>query len=45
MKNTILIAFASIMLFSGCATWEGLQQDSSDAWDASKEAFENRRAQ
>ncbi len=36
MKNSIfLIVF--IVLLQGCATWNGIKQDSKDAWKATKQ--------
>lgn len=36
MKNSMfLIVF--IILFQGCATWNGLKQDSKEAWQNTKE--------
>jgi len=32
-----LFTLGAIMLFSGCATWEGIKSDSSDVADWSKE--------
>ncbi len=38
MKRTILYFFAVLLtiLFSGCATWEGMQDDTHDAWESIK---------
>lgn len=39
-KVLILITLVSfITILSGCATWEGVKKDSSDAYDATKEAI------
>lgn len=35
MKN-ILVLFFAIFLLNGCATWQGVKKDSSDAWDTTK---------
>lgn len=34
-----LIGFI-LFVFSGCATWEGIKQDTSNAYDATKEAID-----
>ena len=41
MKKLLFIfTILAITLFStGCATWEGMKQDTSDAYDATKEAI------
>ncbi|MGA1931545.1 entericidin EcnAB [Arcobacter sp. YIC-464] len=36
MKKLLLITITSIFVFTGCATWEGVKEDSSDAWSATK---------
>ena len=33
-KTLILVIF--IMFFQACATWSGIKQDSSEAWEATK---------
>jgi len=39
MKKTLLYLFVILLTisFSGCATWDGLQEDSQDAWEKTKE--------
>ncbi len=39
MKSIITITTLLISLFvlSGCATWKGVKQDSSEAWEATKD--------
>ncbi len=43
MKKLISIVFiiALGIVSSGCATWDGIKQDSSDSWDATKEVIHN----
>ena len=36
MKNSMFLIIL-IMLFQGCATWNGLKQDSKVAWEGTKE--------
>lgn len=36
MKYLILTLFC-VIFFSGCATWKGVKQDSSDAWEVTKD--------
>ncbi len=36
MKSSIFLVLL-IILFTGCATWKGIKQDSNDAWEATKE--------
>ncbi|WP_200414012.1 entericidin EcnAB [Arcobacter sp. FWKO B] len=36
MKRLIPIFFILVIL-QGCATWQGVKQDSSDAWEVTKE--------
>ncbi len=36
---TLITMMAFITILSGCATWEGVKKDSSDAYDATKEAI------
>ena len=39
-KLLFVLTILGITLFStGCATWEGMKQDTSDAYDATKEAI------
>lgn len=36
-KMTIIITLAILgLFFSGCATWDGLKEDSSNAWQTTK---------
>ncbi|NQY95076.1 MAG: hypothetical protein HRT43_13000 [Campylobacteraceae bacterium] len=39
MKNimTLLFTFLLSLILAGCATWDGVQEDSADAWDKTKE--------
>ena len=39
MKKTLIYIFAILLSisFSGCATWDGLQEDSANAWEKTKE--------
>lgn len=37
MKSILLTVLVSIFVLNGCATWKGVKQDSSDAWDATKD--------
>lgn len=42
MKKTILTYFLLLLtlgIFTGCATWDGIKQDTSNAYDATKEAI------
>lgn len=39
MKYVYTILFISI--FSGCATWDGVKQDSSEGWEKTKEVSGN----
>lgn len=41
MKKTLAFTFLLATLFTGCATWDGLQEDSSDAWETTKEVSED----
>lgn len=45
-KITIIAIFMSLsMMMSGCSkTWNGIKQDSSEAWDSSKKAVHNATA-
>ncbi|WP_428026597.1 entericidin EcnAB [Arcobacter sp.] len=36
---TLITMVTFIMVLSGCATWEGVKKDTSDAYDATKEAI------
>jgi len=39
MKNKILeimLLFIIILVSTGCATWDGIKQDTSDGWNATK---------
>ena len=39
-KLLFVLTILGITLFStGCATWEGIKQDTNDAYDATKEAI------
>ncbi len=40
MKNSILL-ITFIVLFQGCATWNGLKQDSKVFWEGTKEVSGN----
>lgn len=37
MKTILLSLLTSIFIFSGCATLQGVKEDSSNAWDTTKE--------
>lgn len=40
MKKSILLTIIFAAIFAGCsATWEGVKDDSSDAYDATKQAI------
>jgi predicted small secreted protein len=42
MKNKtlgIFLLFVIILVSTGCATWDGIKQDSSDGWEATKNAL------
>lgn len=40
MKQTVVfLSLLYIVFLSGCATWEGIKKDSSDAYDATKETI------
>lgn len=42
MKKTILTYFLlllTVSIFAGCATWDGIKQDTGEAYDATKEAI------
>ena len=34
---TFVITVVLILLISGCATWDGVKKDSSNAWESTKE--------
>ena len=36
MKSIFLSLLLTAFIFSGCATWKGVKEDSSDAWHATK---------
>ena len=36
---TLIITATFITILSGCATWNGIKKDSSDAYNATKEAI------
>ncbi len=36
---TLILTVTFISVLSGCATWEGVKKDSSEAYDATKEAI------
>lgn len=36
---TLITMVTFITIISGCATWEGVKKDSSEAYDATKEAI------
>lgn len=36
MRNSMFLIIL-IMLFQGCATWNGLKQDSKEVWQGTKE--------
>lgn len=36
---TLITMVSFITILSGCATWEGVKKDSSEAYDATKEAI------
>ncbi len=39
-KLLFVLTILGVVLFStGCATWEGVKQDTNDAYDATKEAI------
>lgn len=37
MKSILFTTIISVFILSGCATWKGAKQDSSNAWDATKD--------
>ncbi len=42
MKNKtlgIILVFIFTLVFTGCATWEGLKKDTNDGWEATKSAI------
>lgn len=42
MKKTIFTYFLLLLtlsIFTGCATWDGIKHDTSEAYDATKEAI------
>ncbi|MEA3499217.1 MAG: entericidin EcnAB [Campylobacterota bacterium] len=41
MKKFLMLAVFVVisMVSTGCATWDGVKQDSSDGWDATKDAI------
>lgn len=44
-KNIVISALIVILFLSGCsATWGGVKQDSSDAWNATKRTINNATA-
>ena len=34
---SLLLTLFITLILSGCATWDGVQEDSADAWDKTKE--------
>lgn len=36
MKKNLALLLA-LFIFSGCATWQGVKKDSSEAWEATKD--------
>ena len=32
----ILLLFVFTLVFTGCATWEGIKKDTNDGWEATK---------
>jgi predicted small secreted protein len=36
---TLVTIFAFLAVLSGCATWDGVKKDSSEVYDATKEAI------
>lgn len=46
--NILRITFITILLglfFNGCATWEGIKTDTSNGWNATKEAIHDATAE
>ena len=39
MKQIVLILM--VVLFSGCATWQGIKKDSNDSWEWTKSKVNN----
>lgn len=35
--KTLLLSISTIFLFSACATWQGIKQDSNNAWETTKD--------
>lgn len=38
MKKVLLFSVLLAIFFSGCATWEGVKEDTNTGWEATKEA-------
>jgi predicted small secreted protein len=47
MKKVLILVSAVFMVFlaSGCATWDGVKKDSSDAWKSTKGAIHEATAE
>jgi len=39
MKN-YLLALSTLVIFTGCATWDGVKKDSSSVWEVTKNKSE-----
>lgn len=35
--RTLFLTVILIFIYTGCATWKGVKQDSSEAWEATKD--------
>lgn len=41
-KNTLFLIVSVLLLLSGCSsTWNGVKEDSNDAWKSTKETIHN----
>jgi len=35
----ILLTLSTLVIFAGCATWEGIKKDTNEAYESTKEAI------
>ncbi len=41
MKKALLLSVLLGIFLGGCATWEGMKEDTSTGWEATKDAVDN----
>jgi predicted small secreted protein len=41
MKKVLLLSVLLGIFFSGCATWDGMKEDTSTGWEATKDAVDD----